>query len=148
MLFFPRKDGNGDTEASTYQDVPFSLAFSEVLPTRFSVFYTPPGAKGGNIWTDTADFAIHTTHNVALAWDTMAGGNSKLEVWLDGRRVLEKEGLTLWTGKCYTKYGIYRGEEGDHDGGGQGNVFDSYVYGVQVSDASLAEVARYSGLGK
>ena len=27
------------------------------------------------------------------------------------------------------------------------NVFDSYVYGVQVSDASLAEVARYSGLG-
>ena len=34
-----------------------------------------------------------------------------------------------------------------HDTEGQSNVFDSYVYGVQVSDASLAEVARYSGLG-
>ena len=76
----------------------------------------------------------------------MAGGNSKLQVWLDGTQVLEKDGLTLWTGDCYTKYGIYRGEKGDHDTVGQGNVFDSYVYGVQVSDASLAEVARYSGL--
>ena len=78
----------------------------------------------------------------------MAGGNSKLEMWLDGRQVLEKEGLTLWTGNCYTKYGIYGGAKGEHDTVGQSNVFDSYVYGVQVSDASLAEVASYSGLGK
>ena len=77
----------------------------------------------------------------------MSGGNSKLKAWLDGKQVLEKEGLTLWTGNCYTKYGIYRGEAGSHDTSGQSNVFDSYVYGVQVSDASLAEVSKYSGLG-
>ena len=69
-------------------------------------------------------------------------------MWFDGTHVLEKDGLTLWTGKCYTKYGIYRGEKGDHDPEGHSNVFDSYVYGVQLSDASLAEVAKYSGLGK
>ena len=33
-------------------------------------------------------------------------------MWFDGAKVLEKDGLTLWTGKCYTKYGIYRGERG------------------------------------
>ena len=77
----------------------------------------------------------------------MSGGNSKLEMWFDGTKVLEKDGLTLWTGECYTKYGIYRGEKGYHDTVGESNVFDHFVYGVQVSDASLAEVAEYSGLG-
>ena len=76
----------------------------------------------------------------------MSGGNNKLRLWLDGKQVLEKDGLTLWTGKCYPKFGIYRGEKGDHDPEGHSNVFDSYVYGVQVSDASLSEVAGFSGL--
>ena len=144
---FHRKNGNGDTDSSTYQDVPFSLTFSEVLPTRISINYNPPGGKRTDLWSDSSDFSTSTTHNVALAWDTMSGGNSKLEMWLDGTKMLEKDGLTLWTGNCYTKYGIYRGEKGDHDTKGQSNVFDSYVYGVKVSDASLAEVAEYSGLG-
>lgn len=100
-----------------------------------------------DLWSDSFDFSTNTTHNVALAWDTMSGGNSKLEMWFDSTQVLEKDGLTLWTGNCYTKYGIYRGEKGEHDTVGQSNVFDSYVYGVQLSDASLAEVAEYSGLG-
>lgn len=110
--------------------------------------YTPPGGKYTGLWSDSSNFSTSTNHNVALAWDTIAGGNSKLEMWFDGAKVLEKDGLTLWTGKCYTKYGIYRGEKGDHDAEGQSNVFDSFVYGVQVSDASLAEVAEYSGLGQ
>lgn len=92
-------------------------------------------------------FSTDTTDNVALAWDTTSGGNNKLDMWLDGTHVLEKDGLTLWMGNCYTKYGIYRGEKGDYDLEGHSNVFDSYVYGVQVSDASLSEVADYSGLG-
>ncbi len=146
--YFHRKDGVNDRGSSTYQDIPFNLAFNEVLPTRFSIGYTPPGGKYADLWSDSSNFSINTTHNVALAWDTMSGGNNKLEVWLDGTKVLEKDGLTLWTGDCYTKYGIYRGEKGDHDTEGQSNVFDSYVYGVQVSDASLAEVAEYSGLGQ
>ena len=77
----------------------------------------------------------------------MSGGNNKLELWLDGTKVLEKGGLTLWTGDTYTKFGIYRGEKGSHDTEGESNVFDSYVYGVQGSDSSLAEVAKYRGLG-
>lgn len=76
----------------------------------------------------------------------MSSRNSKLEMWLDGTQVLEKDGLALWTGKCYTKYSIYRGEKGDYDPEGRSNVFDSYVYWVQVSDASLAAIAEYSGL--
>ena len=95
-----RKDGNGETDAATYQDIPFSVAFNEVLPTRLTVTYTPPGAKSQYLWTDDADFAIDTTHNIAMAWDTIGGGNSKLEVWLDGRQVLEKGGLSGWTGDC------------------------------------------------
>ena len=112
------------------------------------MLYTPPGGKGEEIWSADSDFSTNTSHNVALAWDTMSGGNSKLSFWLDGKQVLEKDGLTLWTGKCYTKFGIYRGEKGEHDTEGESNVFDSYVYGVQVSDASLSEVGEYSGLGK
>ncbi|KAF6223694.1 hypothetical protein HO133_000537 [Letharia lupina] len=147
LAVFQWKNAYDETDSSTYQDAPFFLAFSEVLPTRFSIGYNPPGGKNTYLWSDGSDFSTNTTHNVALAWDTMSGGNSKLEMWLDGTKVLEKDGLTLWTGKCYTKYGIYGGEQGDHDPEGHSNVFDSYVYGVQVSDASLAEVAEYSGLG-
>ena len=68
-------------------------------------------------------------------------------MWLDSTQVLEKDGLTLWTGKCYTKYGLYRREKGDHDTAGQSNVFDSYVHGVQISDVNSAQIAEYSRLG-
>ena len=127
-------------------DVPFALAFTEVLPTRLSLGYAPPGGKRTVLWRDSG-FSTTTTHNVALAWDAMSGGTSKLDTWLDGKQVLEKDGLTLWTGKCYTKHEIYRGEKGYHDTEGESNLSDSYVHGAQVSDASLAEVAKYSGLG-
>lgn len=42
-----------------------------------------------------------------------------------------------------------RGEKGDHDDAenGNDNVFDSYIHRVQISDASLDEVADSSGLG-
>ena len=68
-------------------------------------------------------------------------------MWLDGTQVLEEDWLTLRTGKCYAKYGLYRREKGDHDTAGQSNVFDSYVYGVQISDVNLAQIAEYSRLG-
>lgn len=68
-------------------------------------------------------------------------------MWLDGTQVLKEDWLTLWTGKCYAKYGLYRREKGDHDTAGQSNVFDSCVYGVQISEVNLAQVAEYSRLG-
>ena len=81
-----------------------------------------------------------------MAWDTKSGGNNNLQVWLDGESVLNKGGLSLWTGDVYPKFGIYRGEAGDHDTPGESNVFDIYVYKVQLSDASLDEVSGASGL--
>lgn len=50
------------------------------------------------------------------------------------------------TDAVYPKFGIYRGEDGDHDTPGESNVFDLYVYKVQLSDASLDEVSGASGL--
>lgn len=68
-------------------------------------------------------------------------------MWLDGKSVLEKSGLSLWpdTG-VYPKWGIYRGEKGDRDGSAESNVFDSWVYKVQLGDESLDEVAAASGV--
>ena len=62
--------------------------------------------------------------------------------------MFEKNGLSLWTGDAYPKWGIYRGEQGDHDaGGGDGSsVFDLYLYRVQVSDESLEEVEEAGGV--
>ena len=63
--------------------------------------------------------------------------------------VFQTSGLDLWTGATYPKFGIYRGEQGDHDDGqNTGNTFDSYIYRVQLSDASLDEVSGASGLTK
>ena len=126
----------------------FNLQWTETLPTRLSLGYTPPGtnAKYGPLWTDSSDFPLNTTHNIALAWDTKSGGNNNLQVWLDGESVLNKGGLSLWTGAAYPKFGIYRGEAGDHDTPGESNVFDLCVYKVQLSDASLDEVSGASGL--
>ena len=59
---------------------------------------------------------------------------------------MNKGGLSLWTDAVYPKFGIYRGEAGDHDAPGESNVFDLYVYKVQLSDASLDEVSGASGL--
>lgn len=62
--------------------------------------------------------------------------------------MFSKSGLDLWTGASYPKFGIYRGEKGDHDASGDDdNVFDMYVYRVQLSDASLEEVSAASGVG-
>lgn len=76
----------------------------------------------------------------------MASRNNKLQMWLDGASVHEQSGLSLWTGDVYPKFGIYRGELGDHDTKGESNAFDSWVYRVQLSDASLVEVSGASGL--
>ena len=66
---------------------------------------------------------------------------------LNGESVFSKNGLDLWTGDTYPKFGIYRGEKGDHDTPGESNVFDLWVYRVQISDASLDEVSAASGIG-
>ena len=61
--------------------------------------------------------------------------------------MFKKTGLDLWTGDTYPKFGIYRGEKGDHDDSNDdGNTFDLYVYRIQLSDASLEEVSSSSGL--
>ena len=90
------------------QTIPFGLRLisMNVLPTRFSIGYTSPGGKGANLWSDGADLSVNTTHNAALAWDTMPGGDRKLVVWLDGIKVLETDGLTPWTGNARRDLGF------------------------------------------
>ena len=61
---------------------------------------------------------------------------------------MNKGGLSLWTGEVYPKFGVYRGEKGDHDTAGESNIYDLYVYKVQLSDASMDEVSGASGLNK
>lgn len=60
--------------------------------------------------------------------------------------MLSKSGLSLWSGNVYLKFGIYRGESGDHDTSGESSVFDLYVYKVRLSDASLEEVSEACGV--
>ena len=144
-----------DKTATPLQNIPFNLIFNSDSPTRLSITYQPPG-QGSNpdganthdtIWTSDTEFALSQTHHIALAFDTKPGGNNKLQLWLDGTSVFEKDGLSLWTGTTYPKFGLYRGEKGNQDGGGYGNTFDGYVYRVQISDESLDEIAASSGLG-
>ncbi|KAL6717805.1 hypothetical protein ACLMJK_003890 [Lecanora helva] len=140
LTIFQWKDGGGKSSSSTYQNVPLSLTFSEKNPTRFSLSYTPPGEKSSYLWSDTGDFVTNKIHSIALSWDTMAGGNNNVHLWLDGKSVFQKSGLHLWTGNVYPKWGIYRGEQGEHDTPGDSNVFDSLVYRVQLSDESMDEI--------
>ena len=144
-----------DKQATPLQNIPFNLIFTSASPTRLSITYQPPG-QGSNpdgankhetIWTSTSEFALSQTHRIALAFDTKPGGNNKLQLWLDGTKFFEKDGLSLWTGTTYPKFGLYRGEKGDHDGGGYGSTFDGYVYRVQISDERLDEIEESSGLG-
>ncbi|KAL9102999.1 MAG: hypothetical protein Q9163_001919 [Psora crenata] len=136
-----------DKFSDPIQNIPFNIQFNLKEPTRPSVGYTPPGEKYRTIWTSPSPFSTDKTHNIALAWDTtMGSNNNKLQMWLDGESVLESDGLDLWTGYTYPKFGIYRGEEGDHDNGPHSNVFDSWIYKVQISDKSLDEIAESSGL--
>lgn len=142
-----RKNQIGDGQEGVDQDVVFNLQFTESMPLRLSLGYTPPGGDDyETLWTDSSEFSVNKTYNIALAWDTFSGGNNKLQLWLDGMAVMEQSGLSLWTGDVYPKWGIYRGEKGDHDTAGESNVFDSWVYRVQLSDADLTEVAASSGV--
>ncbi|KAL9124822.1 MAG: hypothetical protein Q9217_005889, partial [Psora testacea] len=128
------------------QNIPFNIQFTEKEPTRLSVGYTPPGEKYETIWTSTTVFSTNETHNIALSWDTIkAKSGNKLQMWLDGKSVLESDGLDLWTGETYPKFGIYRGERGDHDDGDDSNIFDSWIYKVQISDEGMHEVEESSG---
>ncbi|KAK4692449.1 hypothetical protein P7C71_g4759, partial [Lecanoromycetidae sp. Uapishka_2] len=148
LAIFQWKNGLASAQSGGDQDIVFNLQFTESLPTRLSLGYTPPGGDDyETIWTDSSGFSTTTTHNIALAWDTLPGGNNNVQLWLDGQKVFEKGGLSLWSGDVYPKFGIYRGEKGDHDTPGESNVFDLWVYKVQISDASLDEVSGASGLG-
>lgn len=85
-------------------------------------------------------------HRIGLAWDTDPGSGSSVEMWLDGKKVLHKSGLDLWTGMSSPKVGMYRAQKGSHDTIGESNVFDNWVYKVMISNGSMSEVAAASGV--
>ena len=108
--------------------------------------YGGPGNGGQVLWTDDSDFAINQTHHIGIAWDTNPGGNNSIQLWANGESVVQQDGLNLWTGDVYPKWGIYRGEKGEHDLRGDSNVFNSWVYRVQLGDEGMDEVREASGV--
>lgn len=75
-------------------------------------------------------------HNITLMFDTAAAGPNTLKAWIDDERVLDKDGLRLWTGATYPKFGIYRGElDAGDEGEDSAHVFDSWVYEVTVEQS-------------
>ncbi|KAH7100187.1 hypothetical protein BKA62DRAFT_658721 [Auriculariales sp. MPI-PUGE-AT-0066] len=142
-----------DKNASPQQNIPFHLTFkgSKSGTEHLALEYTTPGSNGSNrtaIWEGT--FSTGNTgadvHKLGFVIDTNDGCGGALEFWLDGTRQLKRNDLCLWTGSTYPKWGIYRGEAspGSKDPASW-HTFNSYVYRVQVSDSSKAEVAESAG---
>ena len=132
-------------------NIPFHLSFGA---SQLNLQVTTPGGKGSNIFTvASTPFSINSTHNVRLMFDTTikhgqtVSKNNRLAFWLDGTKVHDRKGYSLWSTKTqtYPKVGIYRGE---YDGpytehaDDPAYTFDSYVYGVQNSDSAFDEAKK------
>lgn len=142
-----------DKYAEPQQNIPFHLEFEGggSSTNKLTLGYTTPGSNGSNrtaIWDGefSTGSTMEAVHKIGLAIDTASDCNGKLEFWLDGQKRLSRSGLCLWTGKTYPKWGIYRGEAsaGSSDPDAW-HTFNSYVYRVQFSDSSKAEVAESAG---
>ncbi|KZV85906.1 hypothetical protein EXIGLDRAFT_725416 [Exidia glandulosa HHB12029] len=138
-----------DKDAAPKQNIPFHLEFEGA--NKLTLGYTTPGSNGSNrtaIWDGTfsTGSSMDNVHKIGLAIDTASDCNGKLELWLDGKKEFSRSNLCTWTGDTYPKWGMYRGEAaaGD-DSDPAGHTFNSYVYRVQFSDSSKAEVAESAG---
>jgi hypothetical protein len=140
-----------DKTVAPESNIPFHLSFGA---SQLNLQVTTPGGKGQNISTvASTPFSTNSTHNVRLMFDTTikhgqtVSENNRLALWLDDRKVHDGRGYSLWSAKTqtYPKVGIYRGEyDGPYTEHADDPVytFDSYVYGVQISDSGFDEAKK------
>jgi len=77
MMIDDRKNGLQSAQSRGPQDIVFNLQIINSLPTRVSLGYTPPSDDNyETVWTESSDFSPTTTENIALASDTLSGGNN------------------------------------------------------------------------
>ena len=159
-----------DKNAAPKQNIPLYVFFNR--SGQLTIEYTIPGSNGSNrevIWTGPLD--ITRPNKLAWAINTAPNGKGWLEFYVNGQKQTfnglrsagkqRLENVWLFTGATSPKFGIYRAEK---QGGGKGfcpsggvftgkkeqegadRAFDSWVYRVQISDASLEEVRDASGV--
>ncbi|KAH0535919.1 hypothetical protein FGG08_007178 [Glutinoglossum americanum] len=126
-----------DGQAAPLQNIPFNIQFDN--RGALSLGYTPPEGKYHSIWAGSSPLELNQTHSIRLSFDTKSSATTTLIMWIDDTQVLSKDGLVLWTGNTYPKFGLYRGEQSKTgpDGPDWEHVFDAYVHKVRIDDADL-----------
>lgn len=128
------------------QNIPFNVGFVNNASLRLGIGYTEPDEPFRYIWTASDDFETYKTTQIGLAWTTYSNSNDSLEMWFNGKKVFDRSGLNLWTDATYPKFGIYRGERGNNDIGNSADVYDLWIYRAQISNISMSDVGRASGV--
>jgi len=155
-----------DKNAAPKQNIPLYVHFDG--KGDLVIEYTTPGGNGSNrriVWRGPISVGNGAEHRLAFVINTAQGGKGWLEFYVDGQkqRFDGKERLTnveLFTGGTSPKFGIYRAESagggaafcpknnifnGKAVGGSGNNIYNNYVYRVQISDSSLAEISAAAG---
>ncbi|KAL7272649.1 hypothetical protein RUND412_004538 [Rhizina undulata] len=164
-----------DKVAEPAQNIPLYVYFESANLTIQYTIPGGTGSNRSVVWTGPLSVGPTAAyeHHLAFAINTANGGTGWLEFYLDGEKQTfdpawggkkRLENVYLLTGPTSPKFGIYRGEAAATEGQGDvfcpGNysysgevapvgterVFDSWVYGVQVSDGCLRDVAEAGGL--
>lgn len=158
-----------DKEAAPKQNIPLYVHYNS--NKQLVIEYTIPGTDGSNrivIWTGPLSFGTGTSNKLGFIINT-GNGNGWLEFYVNGVRQTfnsaggggtRMENIATLTGDTSPKFGIYRGEasgggsefcpsngvfSGSQAPAGSDRIFNSWIYRVQISDASKAEAAEAAG---
>lgn len=162
-----------DKLAEPQQNIPLYVFYNQ--NGDLVIEYTIPGGNGSNrsiVWTGPLP-ASGLNHKLAFVINTKNDGTGWLEFYLNGAKQTfnsqwggkqRLENVYLFTGPTSPKFGIYRGEAPAEPGqgdlycpanriytgpqapSGTDRIFNSWIYRVQISDSSLAEVAEAGGV--
>ncbi|KAI9693529.1 MAG: hypothetical protein M1820_009181 [Bogoriella megaspora] len=140
-----------DASVEPADNIPFHLEF---YSGGLALALTTPGSNGSNRTTLTlVPLTVNKEHHITLAFDTKMNDaegpvsqNNRLAFWLDGGKEWDRYEYSLWSTatQTYPKFGLYRGEDDGlyNNGNSKQYVFNSYMYGVQISDTGLHEIAN------
>lgn len=163
-----RKKWNKDAEPK--QNIPLYVHYNS--DKQLIIEYGIPGGDGSNrvtIWTGPLPFGTGTSNKLGFIINTGSNGSGWLEFYVNGVRQkfnsvggggTRMENMFTFTGDTSPKFGIYRGEvedknpkycpssgvfTGEQAPAGSDRIFNSWIYRVQISDASKAEAAEAAG---
>jgi len=157
-----------DKDAQPKQNIPL---YFHIENGKLEIRYYQPGGDGETqttIYTGGAiSYGAGSQNHLGMHIYTGDKGTSSLELWIDGKKQTfvngqqQYGGMTLVTGETYPKFGIYRGEQATEDKtycpsngvftgpaapAGSAGIYNSWVYMVMISDASMDEVKEAAGL--